>query len=371
MTVVILADTAGRPGGQPRLSDAIPPVLCLALIAAGAVAALRIERGWVTVAGIALVTLASVVYAWSVEPLLTADQNSDSLVLSFPVVAASVIGVGRRSLAACILICTLGFGIAEAAVLAVAATSGRKIALDYTSVGAVVAVCLLLVVLWTARRDAVREAPALHLAAREEEVIAEEARLLGHASSRLHDTVLGDLQALAMLRTGPIPEGHRAVIRRDIELLDHSDDLLLSPESARLPGFDGERGATLLGLALARVDSRGLRVVMSGDPVQLSHLTAEREEAMVGAIEQCLVNVIVHAGVVLAELAIVATGTEVTAMITDSGRGFVVSANSGDRLGLRLSVTDRLRAVGGSSMIWSTPGSGTSVLLIVPQDQVS
>jgi signal transduction histidine kinase len=33
---------------------------------------------------------------------------------------------------------------------------------------------------------------------------------------------------------------------------------------------------------------------------------------------------------------------------------------------MRASIVDRMEAVGGSAQIWSTPGSGTSVVLTVP-----
>ena len=53
-------------------------------------------------------------------------------------------------------------------------------------------------------------------------------------------------------------------------------------------------------------------------------------------------------------------------MVVDNGRGFEPQTVADDRLGLRSSVTDRIRAHGGSVRVWSTPGHGTSVLLSVP-----
>ena len=53
-------------------------------------------------------------------------------------------------------------------------------------------------------------------------------------------------------------------------------------------------------------------------------------------------------------------------MVIDHGVGFDPDGVAGDRLGLRTSVVSRITAHHGSVRIWSTPGSGTSVLISVP-----
>ncbi|KJC64072.1 hypothetical protein TZ00_11020 [Agreia bicolorata] len=353
--------------GEVGIGRAIVPVLSLAVLGAGAYVLQRRHGSLETVVALLIVCCAGFAYALSVDPLLAASQKSDSIVLSLPVVAATVSGVGRRSLASCLVVCGLSNVAMSSASVLGTAIGGREIVVDFTALGSLIAVFLLLIVLWAARRNAVQEAPALDRAAREQQSINEEARLLGHASSLLHDTVLGDLHAIAMLGPGPIPESHLAVIRRDLDLLARSDELLRATGGAAIPGLIESTSESMLTRTLARVGSRGLRVIVSGDVDELDALDATAEEAIVAAIEQCLVNVVVHAGVSLAELAIVASGDEVTATITDAGRGFTVSATPADRLGLRLSVYDRMFGVGGSATVWSTPGAGTSVLLSVPK----
>src|SRR5690606_8202612 len=81
---------------------------------------------------------------------------------------------------------------------------------------------------------------------------------------------------------------------------------------------------------------------------------------------QCLANVIKHSGVMKAEVAVYGSDSEVSVMIVDDGSGFEVNAVGPDRLGLRASVRRRIEAVGGTVQLWSTPGSGTSVLIRVP-----
>jgi hypothetical protein len=356
-------------GGVADPARAIIPIASLAVMGGGAYA-LQVRHGTVeSVIGLLIVCAAAFAYALSVEPLLTPGQKSDSIVLSLPVVAATVSGVGRRSLTACLVVCGLAYAATSSAAVLGAHLGGREVVLDFTAFGSFVAVSLLLVVLWVARRGAVQQAPALDRAAKQQQGIVEEARLLGHASSLLHDTVLGDLHALAMLAPGPIPAGHLAVIRRDLELLERSEELLAAPGTAPIPGLIESTSESGLARMLDRVGARGLRVVVSGDAADLAALDPEVEEALIGAVEQCLVNVIVHAGVSLAELAIVTSGDDVAAMVADSGHGFVSSSTPSDRLGLRLSVHDRMLGVGGSATVWSRPGSGTSVLLTAPRSR--
>lgn len=365
--VGVLATFPPGSGGDADLYRAIVPIASLAVLGGGAYSLQRRHGRAETVIGLMVVCAAAFAYSLSVEPLLTPGQKSDSVVLSLPVVAATVSGVGRRSLTACLVVCGLGYLVTSSAAVLGADLGGRVIVLDFTALGSLIAVSLLLIVLWVARRGAVQQVSALDRAAKQQQRIVEEARLLGHASSLLHDTVLGDLHALAMLAPGPIPDSHLTVIRRDLELLERSDLLMRAPGTIPIPGLIESTSESVLARMLGRVGARGLRVVVSGDAAGLAALEPAAEEALVGAIEQCLVNVIVHAGVSLAELAIVVSGDDVTATIADSGRGFVSSSTPADRLGLRLSVHDRMLGVGGSATVWSRPGSGTSVLLTVPK----
>ena len=349
------------------IARAIVPVLSLAVLGGGAYVLQRRHGALETVVALLVVCCAGFAYSLSVDSLLAMSQKSDSVVLSLPVVAATVSGVGRRSLASCLAVCGLSYAVTSSASILGTAIGHREIVVDFTALGSLIAVSALLIVLWLARRNAVQEAPALDRAAREQQSINEEARLLGHASSLLHDTVLGDLHAIAMLPQGPIPDSHLAVIRRDLDLLSRSDELLRAPGSASIPGLIETTSESALAGALSRVGARGLRVIVSGDVDELDTLDPAAEEAIVAAIEQCLVNVVVHAGVSLAELAIVSSGDDVTATVADGGRGFSAAATPADRLGLRLSVHDRMLGVGGSATVWSTPGAGTSVLLSVPK----
>jgi signal transduction histidine kinase len=57
----------------------------------------------------------------------------------------------------------------------------------------------------------------------------------------------------------------------------------------------------------------------------------------------------------------------VRAMVTDAGNGFEPETVSRGRLGYSESVVGRLSTVGGRARVFSSPGSGTTVMLEVPK----
>ena len=73
-----------------------------------------------------------------------------------------------------------------------------------------------------------------------------------------------------------------------------------------------------------------------------------------------------HSGVDRAEIVVFGDGTDLTVMVIDDGVGFDQAAVAPDRLGLTNSVEARLGRVDGHVQIWSSPGSGTSIVLRVP-----
>ena len=344
------------------------PSLWLALIGVGVVTTLRASRLWVGVLSVVLGSgVAAFLYAISLAEELAIGSASDSLLFSLPKIAAVVAGVGGRSLRSCITLCSLGFGLTGATSIIAARHTGLVVAFDVPAFATYIALIVLLIVLWKARGGAATGTSEMNLAAQVEEGLSEESRIISHASSLLHDTVLNDLQALALSPTGTLSDAHREVIRRDLDLLSGDGDLLLPPRSSISTELRS-RAAEVnpLASAIERSTARGTHVVVSGDPTVLIDLPAPVEQAVVMAVDQCLVNVSVHSGVAAAEVAVSKSAHEISVMITDSGRGFDTQATSSERLGLRLSVYDRIHAVGGSVNLWSSPGAGTAILLTIP-----
>jgi len=109
----------------------------------------------------------------------------------------------------------------------------------------------------------------------------------------------------------------------------------------------------------------GLQVNWHGSARLL--LPAEVLDAFLRAISECLENVRRHAGVPEAHVTISDDEHVVRAMIMDQGVGFDQALVDEGRLGLKESVVARLQEVGGSSRLFSAPGSGTTVVLEVPK----
>jgi signal transduction histidine kinase len=85
------------------------------------------------------------------------------------------------------------------------------------------------------------------------------------------------------------------------------------------------------------------------------------------ALGECLENVRRHSGVNEAHVTITDDENTVRAMVTDAGKGFDVSTIAEGRLGYTESIVARLRDVGGNARLFSSPGSGTTVVLEVPK----
>lgn len=184
----------------------------------------------------------------------------------------------------------------------------------------------------------------------------------------LHDTVLATLSLLAHSGVGVGPSalrqqaGDDARLLRQLRLgapLDAGSTAIFSPESP-----EDELGTTFESVR-QRFARMGLDVNWHG----AGRLALPREtlDALLGALGECLENVRRHSGVSEADVTVTDDDRTVRAMITDTGRGFEPETVDGARLGYAESVVGRLHTVGGRARIFSSPGSGTTVMLEVPK----
>jgi signal transduction histidine kinase len=107
---------------------------------------------------------------------------------------------------------------------------------------------------------------------------------------------------------------------------------------------------------LARLDLSAARAV---------ELPPRAADALIGALVQALDNSIKHAGPLASCVARAVPSGDGGVRITvqDDGRGFDFSSVAGARLGVRVSIIERVRAIGGTAEIRSAPGCGTTVVL--------
>lgn len=180
----------------------------------------------------------------------------------------------------------------------------------------------------------------------------------------MHDTVLNDL---ALIINGPdvMDDRMRDRMTQDIETLA-TTHLLDEAESKEIVDpSDGSLRNQMTQL-ISDFQWRGLNVEFTGDTGTVAHMTQGAVTAAVGALRACLENVLAHSGADSAEIVVAAESSSVTWTVNDAGKGFDPGAVPKDRLGLRSSVFARVEREGGTVKVWSSPGSGTSVLFTLP-----
>ncbi|WP_181243469.1 sensor histidine kinase [Glaciihabitans tibetensis] len=270
-----------------------------------------------------------------------------------------------RSLAPSLLWSVVGFLVAEVSVGGATLLSGGALQLDLTAIGALASVLVLRVVSAAAGRRHIRARERVYGSAREERAAQEDARAEMRASALLHDTVLSGLSAVAVAVPGRLAPDLRVQLQRDLDLLRGGRWLF---DGDAVYGGSAEDGQDSNGFWATVSSARefGLQIDVTGDVAALADLPAAREAALALAVQQCLVNVMKHSGAGRAEVVLARSETEVSVMVVDDGKGFVLESPSADRLGLRQSVARRVEDVGGSVRVWSAPGRGTSVMLRLP-----
>jgi signal transduction histidine kinase len=184
------------------------------------------------------------------------------------------------------------------------------------------------------------------------------------AAAIVHDTVLSDL-SVVMNSDGHLDQRARERLRADVGTLRDASWLRESAGGPVTASQDAEVRNAFQSL-VTDFQWRGLRVDITGDADAAPGVSPAAAASLLAAVRACLENVVQHAHTSAAELVVTTTDDAITVMVVDNGRGFEPRDVAHDRLGLRSAVVDRIRAHGGFVKVWSTPGSGTSVLISVP-----
>lgn len=294
--------------------------------------------------------------------------DTNLFVVALPVVAMTLVGGTGTGALAGILWATLGFALAEAAVVLAAATAGRVFRPDAISLGAYLLLVGVLAFDGLTRGSRARSQSAIHRAVRDARLVDLRRELLAGSVADVHDTVLSELLAIAATPSGELPGRLGQRIDSDLKRL------------GALPGGDADAGvepdadpwyASELRRAIEDARDEGLAVEVSGDRDTVALLGEDARRALGLAVRQCLVNVLRHSGSASAEVAFSADAASVSVMVVDSGSGFAPVAAGSDRLGLRQSVHDRIARVGGTVTVYSSEHVGTTVILIVPVEDAA
>lgn len=303
-------------------------------------------------------------YTVTFQTQLSNAAESDEVWLVLPKLAVVMVAGAGVSAWAAVGWCTVGYVTAEVFALIATMQSGVDPRFDSFTFGSalitIAAIELSVFARWRARKTQ----PQLHRAAREERIADLRSGMELKAAALLHDTVLSHLAAIANAPGTELSPKLTAQIRRDLELLVGEEWLKEAEAPPAAPAADWRKSP--LFSAVQEAKAQGLSISGTGDMGTVARLDRARATALGLAVKQCLVNVIKHSGTMEAEVAVYGSDSEVSVMVIDAGRGFDVNAVGSDRLGLRASIRRRIEAVGGTVQVWSTLGSGTSVLIRVP-----
>jgi signal transduction histidine kinase len=360
LTIPILVEVMVAKGE----SDALPgPVLLLSLLVLLAVGAAIIPRPWVVLSFLVLCSAGAVLYEVT---LLTVDPGmleSAFFVLNRPAVSLVLVGVASTTWLTGLGWTLGGYLFSTGASVAVAVITGLPLKTGWgplLMLGLYVSAYLVLAAIQRSQR---RRVPNFEQLEEETRRLAVEENMRSRVTAAVHDTLLNDL-ALVMNAPDELDERMTARLRADIATLTSAE---WATESAQTVVDDQDSDLrNQIMVIMSDLQWRGLTVHVTGSGTGIYRLDPGVATALVDSIRACLENVLRHSGANVAEVDLAYTDDDLTVIVADQGQGFDPKAIPADRLGVRFSIVDRIRAVGGSTKIWSSPGTGTSIVIRVP-----
>jgi signal transduction histidine kinase len=179
----------------------------------------------------------------------------------------------------------------------------------------------------------------------------------------VHDSVLTTLLSAASARTPEQKELAAAMAADAIGHLHAAE--AATPEDQSSVGLDRLTDRLV---TAANAFSSPFQVEVRD--VEVHTLPVNVAEAVYSATVQAMVNSMQHAGGPEVHRSVSIRGggpaATVEVVIRDDGRGFTEAEVPAERLGLRISIRDRLAKVGGRARIDSQPGVGTTVTILWP-----
>ncbi|EAR24854.1 two-component system, sensor protein [marine actinobacterium PHSC20C1] len=205
-------------------------------------------------------------------------------------------------------------------------------------------------------------------------------------------------QATALLRYGNAVRQHATEVERvHVDSIVHDSVLTTLISAARAYTPEAERlGAVMAGNAIGHLKEAAAtspddistvqatelaqRVVTSAEllasnftysvrSVGARSLPAVAAEAVHSAAVQAMVNSLQHAGGPNIERSVEVRGLEgngIEIIVTDAGQGFDLDHVPNERLGVRVSIVERVANAGGRTAIASVPGAGTQICIQWP-----
>jgi len=357
----VVLETTARAG---RLSAAVLPVglLLLMLISLGFV--VWRERVWAVAAYLAVGFVASTAYELTLLMALPGSIDTQIYLLNRPAVALVLVGLAARTPLAGIAWSVLGFLVSTLSTLAVTLLAGVPFRPGYGPLFVVVISLAAYLTLWGVQVVQRRRIPNIEELEAENDRLAHGEDLARRTTAAVHDTLLNDL-SIVMNAPDRLDARARTRLRQDLETLSGAEWL---DTRSQLTVVDEQDNSLRndIGRMISDYQWRGLSVHVTGSGDGIYQLEPAIATAVVDALGAALENVARHSGVTVAEVELVYEPESITVMVADEGVGFDPTKVAADRLGIRASIEDRIAAVGGTVQVWSSPGSGTSIMMTVP-----
>ena len=340
------------------------PVTLLSLLVLLAVGAAILPKPWIVLSFLVLGGAGAVLYEVT---LLAADPSmlTDAFfLLNRPAVSLVLVGVASTTWLTGLAWTMGGFLFSTAVSVSVAAITGLPLTTGWgplLMLALYISAYLVLAAIQRSQRKRVPDFEELEEETRRLEV---EENMRARVTAAVHDTLLNDL-SLVMNAPDELDERITARLRSDIATLTSAEWAKESAEATIIDDQDSDLRNRIMAM-MSDLQWRGLTVHVTGSGSGIYRLAPEVATALVDSIRACLENVLRHSGATVAEVDLAYQATELTVIVSDQGKGFDPKAIPEDRLGVRFSVIDRIRAAGGSTRIWSAPGAGTSIIIRVP-----
>ena len=284
-------------------------------------------------------------------------------VLNRPAVALVLVGITASTVRQGFAWSLVGFALSNVVTLAVALIAGVPFTPGYGAFLNLIAVTIAYGSLAAIQSSLRKRVPNFDEFEEQTRRIALQENLGARVTAAVHDTLLNDL-SLIINAPDTLDERMRNRLRADVLTLTSAEWLQESSEVVT-----DEQDSDLRNRIMRMISDlqwRGLTVHITGSGSGIVRMPDRAPDVLVDAVRACLENVLQHSGADVAEVDLGYTDRGVTIVVSDHGSGFDPGDVPEDRLGLRTSVVERLRLVGGTAKIWSTPGEGTSVVMQVP-----
>ncbi len=362
LTIPVLIETLVMRG---RADDIPLPLALLLIILCGIAAVARWRRTEVVLIYLAVASVATIGYELALLDGDHAILDEGLFLVNRPTLALVAVGVTAATALSGILWCSFGLVVATSVSLITALIAGVPFRPGFGPLMVFIVAVIGYLTFAAIQNTQRRQVPELRRARGRDAAPGTRrgpraAHHGGRARHRAQRPVDRDEHQRHPRRTSgrPVAGGPRAAAQRRVDLADHRD-----PDGRRRGRQPAQRDhAHGQRLPVARPQHPCHRVGLRRLPPR-SGCRARPGRVGLGRVRERAATLRVAAS---RSSSSSTTTTSSPSWSPTRGPASTSTSVAPDRLGVRASMIDRMESVGGSARVWSSPGSGTSVMLTIP-----